>query len=275
MNRFSTLAGTLALGVLIAALFHDTLLWLARQWLSNDYYAHGMLIPAVSAVLIWRRWGTARPTPVATLSGGLLTTGGIAVHVWATAVRAYYVSALCIIIVLAGLVLFFRGAEALRRSAFPLLFLIAAVPLPFVERLSLPLQLATAHVAGTVASTLGLQVTQSGAQLALAGCSFVVGAPCSGLRSLVTFAGLVALLIYVTEGPRWAKAALVVLVVPVALAANVLRVTALLAVAQVAGEDLAIRYYHTLFGLAFYVLAIAALIILTRLLRCHEIRPDI
>ena len=56
MNRIWTLAGTLALGVLTAALFRDTLLWIARQWLSNDYYAHGMLIPFVSAILLGRRW---------------------------------------------------------------------------------------------------------------------------------------------------------------------------------------------------------------------------
>ena len=190
---------------LVIILFWPTLLWLVRQWLNNDYYAHGPLIPLVSAVLLWRRWGTAQPTKGTAYAGSLIPLLGISGNIRATSIRAPYLSALCLVVVLSGLILLLRGQDALYRVAFPLAFLIAAIPPPFVERIGTSLQVTTAQWAGQLVSFLGLEVTQTGSQLSLDGCSFIVGAPCSGLRSLVTFASLVALLLYMTRGPWLAK----------------------------------------------------------------------
>ena len=275
MKRTWDIAATLGLGVLVAVLFQGTFVWLFRQWFSNDYYAHGVLIPLVSAFLIWRRWKAPHPTANSTMAGGLLLGVGISGHIWAMAERATYQSALCLIVVLGGLILLLYGAGELWQATFPLLFLIAAIPLPFIERISLPLQLVTAHWVSEVASLVGLQVTRNGAQLSLQGCALVVGAPCSGLRSLVAFTSIIALLAYVTYGHRVSKLILIVVALPVALGVNVLRITSLLIIAQLAGEEVAMRYYHTAFGIVFYVLALGILIILARCLGCHELRSDI
>jgi exosortase len=266
---------TLTLIALTIILFWPTLLWLVRQWFNNDYYAHGPLIPLVSAFLIWRNWGKSKPDRHSSIAGGLLLAVGIGGNIWAASIRAAYLSAFCLIIILSGLTLLFRGKEAFYRASFPLLFLITAIPLPFVERISTPLQVLTADWSGKVASLIGLQVTQTGSQLALESCSFIVGAPCSGLRSLVTFISLLALLLYIVEAPWLSKISLAILALPIALLANVLRVTSLLIVAQAWGEDIALDYYHNFFGIVFYILALALLFALARTLKCHEIRSDI
>jgi len=274
-RRLYKISNLLVIGALLLILFWPALLWLGRQWFSNDYYAHGPLIPLVSAFLIWRRWGEDNPTRGSTYAGLALLLGGASANIWAARLRAPYFSALCVIVVLSGLVLFLRGPEALRRQAFPLAFLAAAIPFPFVERIGVPLQVMTAYWAAQLASVAGLPVAQSGAQLSLEGCSLVVGAPCSGLRSLVTFVSLTVLLIYLTRGAWPAKLAFTALALPIALAANVLRVTSLLAVAHIWGEAVALQYYHTAFGIVFYVFALALLFALLGVLRCHEIRSDI
>jgi exosortase len=275
IGRGWKIAGALTVAGLVIILFWPTLLWLVRQWLNNDYYTHGPLIPLVSAVLLCRRWGPAQPTKGSAYAGSLILLLGIMGNIRATSIRAPYLSALCLVVVLSGLILLLRGKDALYRAAFPLAFLIAAIPLPFVERMGTSLQVATAQWAGQLASFLGLQVTQTGSQLSLEGCSFIVGAPCSGLRSLVTFASLVALLLYVTRGPWLGKVLLALLALPIALLVNVLRVTSLLVVAQFWGEEAALYYYHTFFGIAFYILALAMLFLLAGVLKCHEIRSDI
>ncbi len=267
--------GALVAGGLLVILFWPTLLWLSRQWSSNDYYAHGPLVPLVSAFLMWRRWGAPHPTRNATYIGLAVLFGGIGANIWAVSARAPYLSAICLIVVLSGLILFLRGADALYRLAFPLAFLIAAIPFPFVERASVPLQVVTAYWSTKLASLLGLEVIQAGSQLSLEGCSLVVGAPCSGLRSLVTFTSLVALLLYITRGTWFAKVALLALALPVALLVNVLRVTSLLAVAHLWGEEVALQYYHSFFGIVFYAISLSLLFLLVRVLKCHEIRSDI
>jgi exosortase len=260
------------------ALFGSTLIWLGYQWRTDEYYAHGPVVLLVSAFFFWRatrRWGESRSGARSFAVGTACVAAGVAAHVLATDLRAPYLSVGALIVILCGLVLALRGGSALRQAAFPLGFLAAAAPLPFVAPLSQPLQIVTARWAAGLAFAAGLPVSQTGAQLSVTGCSLVVGAPCSGLRSIVTFLSLLALLLYITQGVRAAKVALALLAVPVALASNVLRVTSLLAVAQVWGAEAALHYYHTAFGFVFYLLALALLLTLAGVLGCRDIRSDI
>jgi hypothetical protein len=49
-------ASTGLIGILLLALFYPTLKWLLGEWLGNDYYSHGPLVPLISAFLAWRLW---------------------------------------------------------------------------------------------------------------------------------------------------------------------------------------------------------------------------
>ena len=273
-----TIGAALVLAGALVALFGSTLVWLGHEWWTDEYYAHGPLVPLVSAFFFrraTRRWGEFRSSARSFSAGTACIAAGVAAHLLAADRRAPYLSAGALIVILGGLVLALRGGSALRQAAFPLGFLAAAAPLSFVDSLSQPLQIVTARWAAGLALAVGLPVSQTGAQLSLTGCSLVVGAPCSGLRSIITFLSLVALLLYITQGVWAAKVALALLAVPIALAGNVLRVTSLLAVAQMWGADAALHYYHTAFGFVFYLLALALLLTLAGVLGCRDIRSDI
>lgn len=271
-SRRRALAAALV-AVLLLALSYPVLRWLIGEWLTNDYYSHGWLVLPVSAFLAWRLWpeGPHRPANVGVLPIAL----GLVGYLVALLYKAYFLSALALIVLLAGLVWFLMGSKALRRLAFPLGFLVFMVPLPFVERASLPLQLVTGSCSTAVARVVGVDATVRGAEVTLPNIDLVVGAQCSGLRSIVALFTLVAIFVFVLDGPWWGRLLLAASAIPVAMLGNILRVASLLWVADRWGAGVGTTYYHDYSGIVFFLIAFALLLALSRVFRCREIRADI
>ena len=271
-DKRSALAAALV-GVLLLALSYPTLRWLANEWLTNDYYSHGWLVLPVSAFLAWRQWpkGEREPANVGLIPLGL----GLVGYLVALLNKAYFLAALALIVLLAGLAWFFLGTRGLRRLTFPIGFLIFMVPLPFVERASLPLQLLTGSCSTAVARVVGVDATVRGAQVTLPNVDLVVGAQCSGLRSIVALFTLVAIFIYMLDGPWRGRLLLVLSATPVAILGNIFRVASLLWVADTWGAGAGMTYYHDYSGFVFFLFAFALLLLLSRAFQCREIRADI
>lgn len=271
-DKRSALAAVLV-GVLLLALSYPTLRWLVNEWLTNDYYSHGWLVLPVSAYLAWRQWPKGEREPA---NAGLIPLGlGLVGYLVALLNKTYFLAALALIALLAGLVWFFLGARGLRRLAFPVGFLIFMVPLPFMERMSLPLQLLTGSYSTAVARVVGVDATVRGAQVTLPNVDLVVGAQCSGLRSIVALFTLVAIFVHVLQGPWWGRLLLVLSAIPVAILGNIFRVASLLWVADTWGAGAGMTYYHDYSGFVFFLFAFALLLLLSRAFQCHEIRADI
>jgi len=267
--------GTVALiAVLIGVLFFTTFRWLGIEWWSNDYYTHGPLVLLVSGFLVWRRRaGLQRESPS---NWGLLgITAGLAIHVIGLALRAPYLSALSLPILLGGLVAFLLGLPALRRVAFPLAFLWLAIPLPFVEAASVPLQNIAASASTALARMVGIPAEVRGAQISLTTCDLQVGAACSGLRSIVALLTLVVIFVYLLQGSLPAKLLLLALATPIAILANVIRITGLLIIAENWGQDAGLKYFHDYSSPVLFLVAFVLLIALSWVLKCREIRSDI
>jgi exosortase/archaeosortase family protein len=109
----------------------------------------------------------------------------------------------------------------------------------------------------------------------LPNANLVVGAQCSGLRSIVALLTLVAVFAYVVEGSWPRKALLALMAAPIAILGNVLRVSSLLWVADRWGVEAGFTYYHDYSGIVFFLFAFVCLILFARLLGCREIRHDL
>ncbi len=278
MNRTLKVASAVAIGALLLALFYPALRWLAGEWLGNDYYSHGPLVPLISAFFAWRLWVTWPPEQrqIKPAAIGLVpAVGGLVVYLYALLQRAYFVASLAMIVIIVGLVWYLLGTAALRRLAFPIAFLLFMVPLPFVEPLSVPLAQFTGLVSATCVRFFGVPIIVNGAQVTLPNAQLVVGAQCSGLRSIVTLFTLVGLVVFVVRGPWWAKLLLVLSSIPIAAFGNVMRVSSLLGVANVWGADAGFRYYHDYSGIVFFLSALLLLLLFSRVVGCREIREDI
>ncbi|RME79992.1 MAG: exosortase/archaeosortase family protein [Caldilineae bacterium] len=250
-----------------------TLRWLINEWWSNDYYSHGILVPLVSVFFAYRLLPSVERKP--SNLGLLLLVAALVIYLIALFQRAFFVAALGMIGLFAGLVWYFWGVVALKRLAFPLAFLVFMVPLPFVEGSSLPLSLLTGQLSTGVMQAAGMDVTVKGAEVTLPNANLVVGAQCSGLRSIVALFTLVAVFAYIVEGAWPAKVLLFLSAAPIAILGNIFRVSSLLWVADRWGVDAGFKYYHDYSGIFFFLFAFACLILLARILGCKNVRGDL
>lgn len=266
------------IGLLALALFFPALRWLVGEWLGNDYYSHGPLVPVISAVIAWRLWvrWPAGERRLGMAPAGLIPLGlGLAAYLYALWQRAYFIAALAVIGLVAALIWYLLGAAALRRLAFPIAFLVFMAPLPFVEPLSVPLAQFTGVCAAAVVRLFGVPIAVNGAQVTLPNASLVVGAQCSGLRSIVALLTLVGLVVFIVQGTWWRKLLLALSSIPIAILGNVVRVASLLGVASIWGAEAGFRYYHDYSGIVFFLSAFALLLLFSRWVGCREIREDI
>jgi exosortase len=262
---------------LVALLSYPALVWLAKSWLSNPYYTHGFLVPPIAALLAWRQWKhlVAEPRLGENWPGLVLTVACLAAIVWAMRWQNYFAASLALISLWVGILLYLEGWPRLRHWLFPLVFLAFMVPLPFVDLASPWLESFTAESATRLAGLAGIEAMHQGGEIALPNTTIVVGAPCSGLRSLVTMITVGVAWVYLVEGRLAAKAVMLAAVIPLVAFSNVLRVAILLIVAVVFGNEAALTYYHDWSSPILFLMALGLLLVLGKLLGCSRIRDDI
>ena len=129
MNLPTTRAGTaliLALAVL-GILTWPVWQWLWGEWMANDYYSHGILIPVVVLFLVYQRF---RRDPKLVWSEGqgsntglVLTGVSLALYLLFLNNKAYYLAAFAMIGLIGGLVWTFGGTHVVRWLVFPIAYL--------------------------------------------------------------------------------------------------------------------------------------------------------
>jgi len=253
--------------------------WLWFEWMSNQYYSHGLLILPVALFLAVQRFRNDPELVYApghgSLAGVVALAIGLAAYLFALQQRAYYLAAFAMIGMLAGLVWAVAGGTVLRKLAFPIGYLVLMVPLPMLDRVTLPLALFTGLCSGSLVQFLGLPVAINGNAIALPNADLVIGAQCSGVNSLITLVALLVLVAYLLDGPVWSRIALVLLAIPLALAGNILRVATLLFVARAWGADAAFTFYHDYSGIIFFVAVLLLILPITRALQFGRLRAEV
>lgn len=253
------LAWAAIVGALVLVLYFPTLRWLAMTWMQDPYYSHGWLIPPVFAFLVWQRRRVLRDRRPA--NAGLFLLGlGLALYALGWFSSAQFVVAGSLPVVLGGLAWTFLGPHVTWAWAFPIAYLVFAIPLPWVEAWTWPLESLTAGWAAGLAQLAGVPVDVVGGQVHLPSCDLVVGAACSGMRSLIAMLALGTLLAHLLRGWWGLRLAVALAALPLALAANVLRVATIIAVANVGGGAAA-SLVHDLLSPFFFLGALGVLLV--------------
>lgn len=272
------LVGLAAVAAAFTAAFGPHLVWVWERWMASEYYGHGLLIPPVVAYLIYRRRELLISAPKSRDGLGLaLTVGGVFLHLIATQLDVNFVSAFAMIPVLLGLAGWLWGRTVLLAVLFPICYLGFAVPVDrlLIDAFSSPLQLMAAKVAAVFGQVIGLPIAREGVNISVPEYSFEVAIACSGLKSLITMTALAALYAYLLEAKAWQRAAVLASSVPVALLANSVRVTLILLLARSMGERAAEGFFHTFSGGVVFMVGLAAIYGIGRLLGCRSLRDDI
>jgi exosortase len=209
-------------------------------------------------------WGLA----VVTLALAILVLGDLGAEL--------FLSRISLLVLIAGLIILFFGYSHLRAVSFPLAFLILMIPIPAIvfNQITFPLQLLASKVASTVLPWLGVPVLREGNVIGLPAMALEVAEACSGIRSLLSLATLAIIYGYLMESRNSIRVVLALASVPIAVAANSLRVIGTGLLVQYWDPDKAEGFFHIFSGWLIFVFSLVMLFALHRVLALTLRRRD-
>ena len=262
----------------LAAAFLPALGTLARAWGSEEYQSHGFFIPAVAAWIVWStRSSWRRLRPEIDNRGAALLGLALALYGFSLLSGSASGQGVALVAALAGAVWWREGTGRLRALAFPIAFLLFMIPFPpdWLTPLLVRLLLVVSWASAAVLQLVGVVVARNGNVLVLSdGASLMVAEACSGLTAILTLLPIAVLVAYLAPLSTARRVALVGLALPIAMAANLLRVIFTALAAQVwDARTVTADPWHTLSGLFIYAIACLMLLAVARALRPHRASP--
>ena len=243
--QLATLAGLLLWAYLpMLQVFFD-------KWVNDPQYSHGFIVPFFSLFLIRRGLQMEpvgiKPRPIVGYAILAIVLGMRAI---AGTLLFQQLDALSLLICLAALCLVAGGWPLLKRHGAAILFLIFMVPLPYeLERnVGQPLKTAATISSTYLLQTLGQPAIRDANLILIDEVRLGVIDACSGLKMMMTFAAFSVAGVMLMKRSRFEKIAVIGGIIPIAIAANVLRITAT-GLSHVAFHDKAtLEFLHDFYG---------------------------
>lgn len=248
---------------LVAALYGPVLTQMVIQWWQDPDYGDRFVVPVfVGYVLSQRRHKLRQVSLEPNNFGFPLMLGAIGLLIVGTLGAELFVSRSSLLFLLGGILLFFAGWKMLSAVAFPLAFLALMIPLPALiyNQVTFPLQLLASRLASNSLELLGIPVLREGNVLVLPTYSLEVVEACSGIRSLMSLIALAVAYGYFVEQRLWARITLVVMMLPIAVASNALRVVGAGVVTYFWGPQYAEGFFHFFQGWLIFVSAVGCML---------------
>jgi exosortase len=261
-----------------AAVLSALLLWmylpilarLVAQWWNDPNFSHGFFVPLFSIFVIWQersRYATLRVKP--SWWGSVLLVAGLCTLILGQMGAEIFLSRVSLLIVLAGLIVLFLGWSFFRELLFPwaLLFLMIPIPAIVFNQITFPLQILASKVASTMLPWMGVPVLREGNIINLPAMALEVAEACSGIRSLISLLTLAVIYGYLMEQKNAIRVLLVLAAIPIAVAANSLRIVGTGLLVQYGDPAKAQGFFHEFSGWLIFVISLLMLYVLHRLLR--------
>jgi exosortase B len=254
-----------------AAMFLPFYVELANTIWATDEQGHGPIILLVSGWLFYIRRHTIAEAPVrpAPALGWTLFAFALALYIFGTAQSVFLFVGFSQIFVLAALLLVFRGPVALRAAFFPLFFLIFMIPLPeaLVAAVTAPLKSAVSAVATNLLAWMGYPVGRSGVIMTVGQYQLLVADACAGLNSMFTLEALGLLYMNLMNYTSLRRnVTLAILLIPIAFAANIVRVMILVLVTYHFGDEAGQGFVHGFAGMVLFMVALVLMLITDKFL---------
>jgi exosortase C (VPDSG-CTERM-specific) len=247
----------------------------------SDVHSYVLLIPFVTAYLIYIRWKQLSRELSSSWGYALLLaaagTGALLASLHFTELgQNDYMTLLAlsfVCFVIAGTFLFL-GSKWARSAMFPLFFLAFMIPLPeaavdFLENAS---KEASAEVANWLFVISGTPALRTGTVFQLPGISIMVAKECSGIRSslVLVITSLLAANMFLRT--TWRRALLVGAVIPLGLLRNGLRILVISLLCVHIGPEMINSVIHRRGGPVFFALSLVPLFAMLWLFRRQELK---
>jgi exosortase len=264
-------------------LFIEPLYALFRLSLSFDFYSHILVVPLIGAALFYAQRkaifrdfdGTSQRGFRLLVPSAFLAAGVIRLANPVFLAHSLAVSILAFVALLWTGFLYSYGRRTFGAALFPLLFLLLMIPPPpaWFDAITLWLQEWSAEATSWFFYLSGTPVLRRGLIFDLPGVSIEVARECSGIRSSIAL-GITCLAgSYLLLQRGWARAALLLAVVPIAILKNGIRIATLSLLAIHVDESFLFGRLHRDGGVVFFAIGLAMLICIVRSLQKFERCP--
>ena len=254
---------------LIALLYYQILARLAWDWWTDPNFSHGFLIPVFSAFVAWqnrRRLEALQPKP--SWFGLLIIAGALGILIVGVLGAEFFLSRSSFVFLLAGLIIYLWGWRHFRELLFPWAFLFFMIPIPVIifNQVAFPLQFLAARLASSLLPFAGVPVLRDGNIILLPTMSLEVAQACSGIRSLMSLGALAVIFGYFTETRNIPRLLLALAAIPIAVAANALRIVGTGLLGYFWDPAKAEGFFHEFQGWVIFVISLAMLFSLQAIL---------
>jgi exosortase B len=238
--------------------------WNAAQGLwQTDEFGHAPLILGIVGWLFWQTRHAVDDAADAPRSGSgwLLLALGLALYAVGRTAGVSSVEFASQVFVAGAVLLLLKGQQALRAAWFPVFYLVFMVPLPgtVVDALTEPLKHWISIIVVDLLHAVGYPIGRSGVMITVGRYELLVADACSGLNSMFSLAALGALFIHIMgRKSRLHTALLVLAIVPIAFAANIVRVVSLVLITYHFGDAAGQGFLHGAAGIVLMLVALLA-----------------
>src|SRR5262245_35010160 len=258
-------------------LYVPTLFDLASMIWLRDGDAHGAIILAVIAWLIWdkRRVLLEAPVSTAPVPGLILLLFGLLLYVLGRSQSILVLEVGTLIPILAGVLLAMRGWPALRAMSFMLFFIAYLVPLPtyFEDAMTLPLKQHVSEISAQILYVAGYPIAHEGVLLTVGQYKLLVADACAGLKSMFSLSAIGLLYLYLMRHQSWLHNGLILAsLLPIAFFANIVRVIILVLITYHFGDAAGQGFMHGFSGMVLFVVALIVTLLLDAIL-ARVIKP--
>jgi exosortase B len=255
----------------LLVLYGPTYWMLAHGLWNSDDYAHGPIVLVVALFLIWQQRAVfmaesgATPTRVEAAIGWTLLVVGLLAYALGRSQDILLFEVGSQIPVILGALLITLGTRAARALWFALFFLLFMIPLPgfVVDAATGPLKQYISIISEQVLYAAGYPIARSGVTLTVGQYQLLVADACSGLHSMFSLSAMGLLYLYLMQRTSRARNLIIMAaILPIAFAANIVRVMVLILVTYHMGDEAGQGFLHGFAGIMLFVIGLLFLFLL-------------
>ena len=263
------------LAILVGWLYIPILSRLVVQWHNDPNYSLGFIVPVFWMWVLWRdRVRLSEVAPQPSGWGLFILIVGMGSLVVGVLGSELFLSRFSLLLVIAGFVVFFVGWRCFRIVLFPWAFLLLMIPIPAIilTQITFPLQILASSIAATMLRLLGVPVLREGNIINLPKLPLEVAEACSGIRSLLSLTTMAIIYGFLSDARTHVRVVLALASVPIAVVANSLRIVITGLLVQYWDKSKALGFFHEFSGWVIFLLSLALLVGLHRLLWPAEVQ---
>ena len=251
------------------ALYAPLLPGLVSEWSEFPSLSHGFAIPFIAAYLIWARREEIHARVLAPSAWGFpVLIAGLLVFAVGMRANEPFVARVSLPVTLLGLSLVLAGFAITRYTWAGIVYLLFMIPLPWgtVKQVTYRSRLFDADASAMFLRWMGIPVYHDGVMLHLPNVNLEVADACSSIPAIAALLSLGVAYAAVARRPTWLRITLILATLPLAIGANIVRITSTAAAAYWIGLWTLHTSYHMFNGTVNFLFTFIFLMILDAML---------